>query len=239
MALWETGSASLAYFYCDFRDKDKQSRRNILTSILFQLSAQSNICFDILSRLYLSHDKGELKPSDAALTKYLKEMLLIPSQRPVYLLVDALDECPNNSGMPTSREEVLDLLEDIINLRLPSLHICVTSRPEIDIRTILEPLTSLRVSVHNQRGQQQDIVNYVNSVVHSDKKMRRWREEDKRLVIETLSERADGMYVFLSMPLICQLYLHTGFDGCIASWKHCGIVSLQVSEESLMDCLKH
>jgi len=165
-------------------------------------------------------------------------MLLIPSQRPVYLLVDALDECPNNSGMPTPREEVLDLLDDIVNLRLPSLHICVTSRPEIDIRTILEPLTSLRVSVHNQSGQQQDIVNYINSVVHSDKKMRRWREEDKRLVIETLSERADGMYVFLSMPLICQIYLHIGSDGCIASWKHCGIVSLQVSEESLMDCLK-
>lgn len=189
----ETGSASMAYFYCDFRDEDKQNRHNILTSILFQLSASSDICSDILSHHYLAHNKGELKPNDGALTQCLKEMLLIPSEGPVYLIADALDECPDNSGMPTSREEVLGLLEDLVNLQLPHLHICVTSRPEIDIRTTLEPLTSLNVSLHNQSGQKQDILNYVNSVVYSDKKMQRWREEDKRLVIETLSKRANGM----------------------------------------------
>jgi hypothetical protein len=49
------------------------------------------------------------------------------------------------------------------------------------------------VSLHNQSGQKKDIVDYVGSVVYSDKKMRRWREEDRELVIEMLSERADGM----------------------------------------------
>jgi hypothetical protein len=38
-----------------------------------------------------------------------------------------------------------------------------------------------------------DIVDYVGSVVSSDPKMRRWFEEDRNLVIETLTERADGM----------------------------------------------
>ena len=32
----EAESASIAYFYCDFRDEDKQSYRNILLSILFR-----------------------------------------------------------------------------------------------------------------------------------------------------------------------------------------------------------
>jgi hypothetical protein len=45
MALHEAGSALIAYFYCDFRDEDKQSRRNILLSILSQLSTQSNLNF--------------------------------------------------------------------------------------------------------------------------------------------------------------------------------------------------
>ena len=120
-------------------------------------------------------------------------MLSLPSLGPVYLIVDALDECPNNSGMPTAREEVLDFLDDLVSLRLSDLHICVTSRPEIDIKTVLEPLTSLCVSLHTQTGQKEDIVDYVSSVVYSDTKMRRWREEDKKLVIERLSERADGM----------------------------------------------
>jgi hypothetical protein len=51
------------------------------------------------------------------------------------------------------------------------------------------------VSLHEQSGQKKDIENYVRSVVYSDLEpiMRRWRKEDKYLVVETLSERADGM----------------------------------------------
>ena len=120
-------------------------------------------------------------------------MLSFPSQHPIYLVMDALDECPNNSGMPSSREQVLTLVKDLVDLHLPNLHVCVTSRPETDIRATLEPLTSLRVSIHDQTGQKKDIVDYVSSVVYSDANMRRWREEDRTLVVKTLSERADGM----------------------------------------------
>jgi hypothetical protein len=189
----EAGMATMAYFYCDFRDEDKQNCRNLLLSILSQLWDQSDFCCDTLARIYLAHDKGKRKPSDDTLTKCLTEVLSLTAQDPVYLIVDAVDECPNNSGMPTAREEVLDLVKTLVVLSLPKLHICVTSRPEIDIQTALEPLTSLRVSLHNQTGQKKDIIDYVTSVVSSDTMMRRWREEDRNLVIETLSERADGM----------------------------------------------
>jgi len=193
MALCEAGSANLAYFYCDFRDEEKQSHHNLLLSILSQLSAQSDLCFDTLSCVYMKHDKGTRKPTDSTLIKCLKETLSRRSQRPFYLIVDALDECPNNSGLPSPREQVLDLVKDLVELSLPNLHVCVTSRPEIDIRDALEPLTSLWVSLHDQTGQRKDIIEYVSSVVYSDPKIGRWREEDKRLVIETLSKRADGM----------------------------------------------
>jgi hypothetical protein len=51
------------------------------------------------------------------------------------------------------------------------------------------------VSLHDQRGQKRDVEDYVRSVVYSDAEpiMRRWRKEDKELVVKTLSERADGM----------------------------------------------
>jgi hypothetical protein len=189
----DAGSAIMTYFYCDFRDEDKQNCRNLLLSIISQLSTRSNFCCDILSRIFAEHDKGTQKPSDETLTKCLIEMVSLPSQVPVYLIVDALDECPNNSGMPAPREEVLNLVNTLVSLRIPNLHICVTSRPEIDIQATLEPLTSLRVSLHNQSGQKKDIVDYIASVVYSDTKMRRWREEDRKLVIDTLTERANGM----------------------------------------------
>jgi NACHT domain len=197
MTLCSAGLASMGYFYFDFRDEDKKNHRNLLLSLLFQLSSQSNIYCDILSRHHSTHSNGTQAPSDDTLTKCLTEMLSIPSQLPVYLVVDALDECPDNRGMPSSREQVLNVIKDLVDLHLPTLHVCVTSRPEADIRVTLEPLTSLRLSLHKQNGQNKDIVDYINSVVYADAKMRRWREEDRKLVVETLSARADGMYVLL------------------------------------------
>jgi hypothetical protein len=193
IALQEAESARLAYFYCDFRDEDKQNCRNLVISILSQLAAQSSSYCNILSHLHSTHNHGKRKPSDGTLTQYLKKMLSLPSQAPVYLIIDALDECPNHTGLPTSREEVLDLIQDLVDLHLPNVHICVTSRPEIDIQRALEPMTSLRMCLHNQSGQIQDIKDYVSYVVCSDRMMRRWNEEDRSLVIKTLTERANGM----------------------------------------------
>jgi hypothetical protein len=63
--------------------------------------------------------------------------------RQVYIIIDALDECPNISGMPTPREQVLEFLTYLVQLKLPNVHICVSSRFEVDIRKVLEPLASL------------------------------------------------------------------------------------------------
>ena len=120
-------------------------------------------------------------------------MTLVPGQLPIYLIIDALDKCPNTTGMPSPRDKFLAVVEKLAELNHPNLHLCITSRLEIDIQTSIEPLTSNRISLHDQSGQKKDIIEFVRSVVHSDKNMRRWRDEDKKLVIETLSERADGM----------------------------------------------
>jgi hypothetical protein len=193
MALCDDGKTSLAYFYFDFRDVDKQNLRNLLPSLLIQLSAQSDSCCDVLSRLYSTHNRGVNKPSDAAMIECLKEMVTHEAQGPTYIIMDAIDECPNTSGVPSPREDVLGLVDQLVGLRITNLHICVTSRPEHDIHAVLEPLTLCPVSLHDESGQQEDIANYVASFVHSDRRMGRWREEDKELVIKTLSEKADGM----------------------------------------------
>jgi hypothetical protein len=190
----------MAYFYFDCRNANKQGLHDLVPSLLAQLSARSSLCCDILSKLYLAHDSGKKQPNDGVLTKSLKEMLSLPDQRPIYLIMDALDESPNTpgeSGIPSARERVLQLLKELVDLRLTNLHICVMSRPEIDIRNVIEPLTYLRVSLHDQSGQKNDIADYVRSVVYSNSEpiIRRWKKEDKDLVIEMLSERADGMYV--------------------------------------------
>jgi hypothetical protein len=120
-------------------------------------------------------------------------MLTVAAQKPTYIIVDALDECPNLSGMPTPREVVLDLLKELVGLRFRNLHICITSRPEVDIKYFLGPLAHSAVSLHEENGQMKDIFDYVHNVVYSDSMMRRWRNDQKELVIEELSKKADGM----------------------------------------------
>ena len=189
----EAGLATMAYYYFDFRDVKKQDLYGLLSSLILQLSSESDSCFNVLSQLYSDHTRGMRKPDIDALKICMKDMLSLPGQAPIYIIIDALDECPILSGTPTAREEVLVLIEELVVLKLPNVHLCVASRPEMDIRVVLEQLTSLKISLHDERGQQDDIIKYIKSVVYSDRSMRRWKEEDKQLVIDTLSDRADGM----------------------------------------------
>jgi hypothetical protein len=191
----EPKSALVAYYYFDFKDAAKRDVRGLLTSLLLQLVDDSDRCWDLLSQLHKICRDGSDQPSDAALVQCLKSMIDLPGQLPTYIIIDALDECPNNIGTPSSREKVLDFVEDLVESNHSNLFICTTSRPEHDITTILNPLTSLsrRVSLHEEVGQRGDIDSYVRSFVQSDRAMRRWRAEDKEVVIEVLSERANGM----------------------------------------------
>jgi hypothetical protein len=193
MALRDAGQASMAYFYFYSRDVNRQSLHNLLPSLLYQLSAKSDPFCDILSRLYSAHNLGAQQPDDDAMMECLIEMFTLEAQEPTYIIMDALDGCPITSSIPSPRDELLEFVVGLVNLRLPNLHICVTSRLENDIQAVLEHLTPHPVTLHDESGQQQDIANYVTSFVHSNASMRRWREADKDLVIKILLEKADGM----------------------------------------------
>jgi hypothetical protein len=150
-------------------------------------------CCNIISRVYSVHGNGTRRPGDEVLINCLTDMLSATPQRPAYIIVDALDECPNTSSVLSSRERVFSLINDLVNLRLPNLHICVTSQPEIDIRMRLEPLTSRRISLNDHAGHKEYIANYISSKVEVIGDDKRWRESDKKLAVETLSKKADGM----------------------------------------------
>ncbi len=187
------GLATMAYYYFDFRDVKKQDCYGLLSSLVSQLSAESDSCYNILSQLYSDNTNGRLKPDIESLKECMKDMLNLPRQGPIYIIVDALDECPNLSGTPSAREEVLELIGELVDLKLPNVNLCVASRPEMDIRLVLEPLTTLKISLHDEIGQKRAITEYINSIIRSDRNMRRWNEEDKQLVVDTLSSKADGM----------------------------------------------
>jgi hypothetical protein len=189
----KAGLASLAFFYCDFREDQKKDLRGLLSSLLVQLCDQADSYYDMVFEFYTEHDDGSREPSEDALARCLKDLLRLPGQAPVYLIVDALDECPNTSTIPSPRAKVLNLMEEFIKSQFSNLRICVTSRPETDIKVVLDRLLFRSVSLHDESGQKEDINDYIKSAVNSHPENRRWKAEDKQLVIEVLTDKADGM----------------------------------------------
>jgi hypothetical protein len=192
-AMRKAGLASLAFFYCDFREDQKRDLRGLLSSLLVQLCHQSDSYCDVLFGFYSEHAKGLRRPSDNALAGCLKDLFELPRLAPVYLIVDALDECPNTYSVRSPRAEVLNLIKELITSQFPNLHICVTSRLEADIKNVLDPLIHRSISLHDEMGQKEDIDNYIKSVINAHPGNRRWKVEHKQLVIDVLTRKADGM----------------------------------------------
>jgi hypothetical protein len=189
----KSGRASLAMYYYDFREQQKKDLRGLLSSVLFQLCDQSDSYYDILFTFHSAHRNGAQTPSDDDLVQCLTNLLNIPGPVPVYLIIDGLDEFPSDSSLSSSREELLSLLEDFVEAKFQNVRICVTSRPEEDIQTILERLAFRSVSLHDQREQQEDIKKYIEAFVSSHRSMKNWDQEYRQLVIDVLTKRADGM----------------------------------------------
>jgi hypothetical protein len=183
----------MAYFFFDFKDTAKQDARAALLSLLVQLSYLSDPCSEILGRLFSTHRSGAKQPSDDTLMECLRDMLVLPENGPTYIVLDALDECPRSSGTPSPRESVLGLAKWLIELGYPNLHVCVTSRPEADIKASLQHLASHHVSLHDESGQQEDINDYIVSFINTDTNTRKWKQEEKQLVINRLTQSASGM----------------------------------------------
>ncbi len=192
-AMRKAGLASLAFFYCDFREDQKKELRGLLLSLLDQLYHQSDSYYDILSKFYSDNANGQRSPNDDALVGCIKDVLKLPELSPVYLIVDALDECPETSAVRSPRAKALSFIEELVKSQIPNLRICVTSRPEIDIKDVLDPLIFGSVSLHDESGQKEDIEDYIKSVVNTHRRNKRWKAKHKQLVIDVLTEGVNGM----------------------------------------------
>jgi hypothetical protein len=193
--LRKDGSALVAHYYFDFNDATKRDIGGLLASLLSQLSHNSDRLREILYELYKTSGDRFERPKVSALEKCLKTMVELPGQPPIFIIIDALDECPSTTGLPSARGEVLDIVENLVRSNNPNLFICITCRHEQDIQTVLNGLTakSSHVSLHEESGQRDDIINYVRYVVNTTREMQTWTKDDKELIVNTLSKRAGGM----------------------------------------------
>ena len=105
----------------------------------------------------------------------------------VYLLIDALDECPGGDR----RDSALSTIQTIRQWELPGLHLVVTSRDVVDVRQALDVEAQNMVALKNDNVSQ-DILRYVSHQVDYDPQLRRWGDQ-RDTIKKYLAQHANGV----------------------------------------------
>ena len=180
----------VAFYYFDFRDGAKQGAHGLLCSLALQLGNASHECASHLRVFHARNVNG--KPSIPLLMELLRDLVSILA-KPIFFVLDAIDECP----LDTRRTEVLSCLEALLLPSPVQLHVLFSSRPEIDIRESFDQWRSKRcteeIDVHNVESHSQDMESYIKHVLSSDSTFRNWPPHLVELAQTTLHEKANGM----------------------------------------------
>jgi hypothetical protein len=181
---------AVAYFYCDYRDAEKQNPINILGSLCAQLARQNEDAFSLLQELHNTCNPEDKPSSLPELTVLLKTICSITSCfQDVSIIVDGLDECDKHTS--TVIESILSLgCAEYSNTRL-----MILSRDIPEIRELLsQEYGHLEVA-----AQSEDLKLYVAAEIetrlrrHGRGQLRIRNPELKDHIMKTLVERAGGM----------------------------------------------
>lgn len=182
----------LGYFYFDFNDPTKQSVQNCLSSLLAQLCNQVEKISEELITIYEECGKGCNAPKVNELVLCLSLFTKAKKVDNIFLVLDALDECPK-FGDDGQRAELLKVLKIIHSFESSNIHLLVTSRQEIDIREALAPLLSVPALSIQGATTASDIQTYIRGQLSLEPKLKCWPEDVKLEIEMALAAGADGM----------------------------------------------
>jgi hypothetical protein len=144
--------------------------------------------FNCLAKLYSDKQDGQESPSLEELKSTLKS-IIGTFEKNVYIIFDALDECPD-------RQQFLKLIKEIHGWNFNTLRLLATSRDEQDIEEALRDLILHQVSM-DEGIIDSDIRVYVSRKLKDDNKLSKYSAEKKETIENTLIGGAHGMYVIV------------------------------------------
>ncbi|KAI9819665.1 MAG: hypothetical protein M1826_001126 [Phylliscum demangeonii] len=172
-----------AYFYFDFNTPETQRHDILLRSLALQLLERCAVTPKELEKLYSSHQLGEQPPAVHDLTTILR--CLVEGFSQTYIVVDALDECDDWDGL-------LDVIKEIVEWKMSSLHLLVTSRKEKKIEECFQALQPTLINL--QRSQVDDDIRlYVHQCLLTTAELKIWQASIEDEIVEALVNGAQGM----------------------------------------------
>jgi len=174
----------LAFIYCDYTKYKSQTIKYFIGTIVRQLVEQRSA---ITEDVRLLHKKYRRKGTPPSITEYLELLQsLARASSEVYLIIDALDECIDNS-----RESIWGSLLTKLKISVPNLRLLCTSRYISDIGGRLKNSTRIEI-----RARDVDINTYILAQIESKDRLLGLCEEDDALkdeILVAVGSNTEGM----------------------------------------------
>jgi adenylate kinase len=180
-------SIGIAYIYCDFQRQDEQKAKNLLASLLRQLTQGQSSLPESVKSIHDSYDdKRTQKWTGPSIIELLKTFQSVATRYSrVFIVIDAVDECQPDQR---SREEVLSA---IFKLQTDcKANVFATSRFIPDIIKKFGGSMSLEI-----RASREDIQRYIEGYIE---KLPPFIERSQPLRVEiatAIADAVDGMQV--------------------------------------------
>ena len=198
----------VAYFYFDFNDQQMQDPELMVRSVISQISRQFIKIPKSLDTLFQSCGNGQRQPSLPDLVELLHQFT---NDYPhIFIVLDALDECRNRSGL-------MKTIQEIATSQLDGLHILLTSRREGDIERCLSPLIHQEDDIVSIQSNivDGDIQAYIQQRLCYDNRLQKWQRDlvVRQEIESVLMGKAHGMYASHPYLKPVTVLIQIGFDG--------------------------
>lgn len=178
---------SVLYYFFDFSNASQQTYVGFLQCLIRQICSKHNSAPVELVTLH-AECRGA-PPSSDQLLNTLKALL--QKQGRTFIVVDALDECLDMEEM-CERAPVLEALSAINALAPARLSIFIASRPEADIKRVLEQICDIDINVQSAVIDE-DIRCHIRSCLAKDARLKRWPQSIKDEIETELMKDSCGM----------------------------------------------
>ena len=178
-------NVGIAFLYCNYKERDTQTTQTLIGSLVQQLVQRYPDVPSGLKVLYDDHSRNRQTPTPPTVPECLQllksQLVCCPT---TFLVVDALDECDDQT-----QSELCAELQDLPG----STHLLITSRDNPELEDQIRPSTRLEIRASNK-----DIEMYLEDRIEKAHRLNRLTQKDpelRPLVINTILEKAQGMYV--------------------------------------------
>ena len=188
------GPGLLLYYFFDLKDDRHKTIDRLLRGLLYHLGVQRPNLIRPVREEYQRQGESTFS-KESTLKRLLKETVAQIPAEPIYIIIDALDECNDQS-----RTEFLEHLRTqwSRSKSAPCVKWFLTSRNAASIREVLT--LELNISLEeSQAGVSSDVDLFINSKVKELSSSKRFDTQMAAFVRNTFEEKAQGSFLWVSL----------------------------------------